>query len=135
MSRLIDADKLLENSFELNDRHVVGEKIVCVSDIEKAPTVNAVELPCKVGDTVYEPRCDRCFIQEYIVIAIHFSKCSTLYGWELKDGKGIYSNTNGFSEYAIGKTVFLTREEAEQDDLSCIFGIKKWLLSEAKDNG
>lgn len=73
-----------------------------------------IEFPCKVGDTVYEPRCDRGFIQEYIVIAIHFSKCSTLYGWELKDGKGIYSNTNGFSEYAIGKTVFLTREEAEQ---------------------
>ena len=31
----------------------------------------------------------------------------------MKDGKGVYSNVNGFSEYAIGKTVFLTIEEAE----------------------
>lgn len=96
------------------------KKEVCKDFKDKS---KIIELPCKVGDTVYEPRCDRGFIQEYIVIAIHFSKCSTLYGWELKDGKGIYSNTNGFSEYAIGKTVFLTRKEAEQ------------ALRESKDNG
>lgn len=116
MSRLIDADKLYDYISDVFTQF--GHNVMSVKDaleaVENAPTVNAVEFPCKVGDTVYEPRCDRGFIQEYIVIAIHFSKCSTLYGWELKDGKGIYSNTNGFSEYAIGKTVFLTREEAEQ---------------------
>ena len=31
----------------------------------------------------------------------------------MKDGKGIYGNLNGFSEYALGKSVFLTRQEAE----------------------
>lgn len=71
-----------------------------------------VRLPCKVGDTVYEPRCHRGFIQEYTVISIHISNCGNLYGWKLKDGKGIYSNQNGFSEHAIGKSVFLTHEEA-----------------------
>ena len=30
------------------------------------------------------------------------------------DGNGIYSNLNGFEASAIGKTVFLTKEEAEE---------------------
>lgn len=72
-----------------------------------------LELPCAVGDTVYEIQELRKRIQPYTVIAIHISNCGRLYGWELKDGKGVYSNVNGFSEYALGKTVFLTREEAE----------------------
>ena len=72
-----------------------------------------LKLPCAVGDTVYEVQESRGRIQPYVVIAVHASECGRLYGWELKDGKGFYSNVNGFSEYAIGKQVFLTREEAE----------------------
>ncbi len=72
-----------------------------------------LKLPCAVGDTVYEVQESRERIQPYIVIAVHASECGKLYGWELKDGKGFYSNVNGFSEYAIGKQVFLSREEAE----------------------
>ena len=69
-----------------------------------------VLLPCKVGDTVYEPN-KRGFISIYKVISIHLSTCSILVGWELIDG--IYSNVNGFEASALGKTVFLTREDAE----------------------
>lgn len=72
-----------------------------------------LKLPCAVGDTVYEVQDLRKRIQPYTVVAVHISNCGNLYGWELKDGKGVYSNVNGFSEYAIGKQVFLTREEAE----------------------
>ena len=72
-----------------------------------------LKLPCAVVDTVYEVQESRERIQPYIVIAVHASECGKLYGWELKDGKGFYSNVNGFSEYAIGKQVFLSREEAE----------------------
>lgn len=72
-----------------------------------------LKLPCAVGDTVYEVQELRKRIQPYTIIAVHASNCGNLYGWELKDGKGVYSNVNGFSEYAIGKTVFLTWEEAE----------------------
>lgn len=72
-----------------------------------------LKLPCAVGDTVYEVQDLRKRIQPYTVIAVHISNCGNLYGWELKDGKGVYSNVNGFSEYAIGKQVFLTKEEAE----------------------
>lgn len=69
-----------------------------------------VVLPCKIGDTVYEAN-KRGFISTYKVISIHISDCSVLIGWELIDG--IYSNLNGFEASALGKTVFLTREEAE----------------------
>lgn len=67
-------------------------------------------LPCKVGDTVYEAN-KRGFVSTYEVIYIHVSACSILIGWDLIDG--IYSNLNGFEVSALGKTVFLTREEAE----------------------
>lgn len=69
-----------------------------------------VVLPCKVGDTVHEAN-KRGFISTYKVVSIHLSACSVLIGWELIDG--IYSNVNGFEASALGKTVFLTREEAE----------------------
>ena len=45
--RLIDADALEEKI------ECPGEPLVYWADIESATTVNAVVLPCKVGDTVY----------------------------------------------------------------------------------
>lgn len=79
-----------------------------------------VMLPCKVGDTVYEPN-KRGFVSTYKIISIHVSECSTLIGWELIDG--IYSNINGFEVSALGETVFLTREAAEK-------ALKEWGLEE-----
>ena len=73
-----------------------------------------LRLPCKVGDTVYEVQQLRKRIQQYTIISIHISHSRILFGWEVKDGKGIYSNLNGFCDYAIGKTIFLTQKEAEQ---------------------
>ena len=73
-----------------------------------------VRLPVKVGDTVYEVQKLRKRIQPYTIISIHISRCSVLIGWVIEGDEGIYSNTNGFCDYAIGKTVFLIKEEAEQ---------------------
>ena len=64
-----------------------------------------------IGSNVYEPN-KRGFISVYEIISVHISKCSILVGWNLIDG--VYSNLNGFEISALGKTVFLTREEAEQ---------------------
>ena len=89
----------------------LAEKLKEYEDLEEQGKL--LKLPVAVGDTVYEVQELRKRIQPYIVIAVHVSNCGNLYGWELKDGKGVYSNVNGFSEYAIGKTVFLTKEEAE----------------------
>ncbi len=87
------------------------EKLAEYEDLEEQGKL--LKLPCAVGDTVYEVQELRKRIQAYTIIAIHVSNCGNLYGWELKDGKGVYSNVNGFSEYAIGKQVFLTKESAE----------------------
>lgn len=63
-----------------------------------------------IGMAVFEPN-KRGFISTYEIISVHISKCSILVGWNLLDG--VYSNLNGFEISALGKTVFLTREEAE----------------------
>lgn len=72
-----------------------------------------VVLPCKVGDTVYEVQELRKRIQPYTVTHIHITHNGISFGWVLKDEMGIYSNVYGFSDSDIGKTVFMTRKEAE----------------------
>ena len=69
-----------------------------------------VEVTDLLGNTVYEPN-KRGFISTYEIISVHISTCSVLVGWNLLDG--IYSNLDGFEISALGKTVFLTRAEAE----------------------
>lgn len=71
-----------------------------------------IRLPCKIGDTVYEPRPDRGFISEYIITSAEIYNYGIFFHWELK--KGIYSNLRGFQYDRIGETVFLTCKEAEQ---------------------
>ena len=70
-----------------------------------------VVLPCKVGDTVYEVT-SRKTISEYRVKAIRVELFCTFIEWDIVAGfvdKSIF----GVQVYEIGKTVFLTREEAE----------------------
>ena len=69
-----------------------------------------VRLPCKVGDIVYVPT--RNFVSELRIIIISVDMHGTYFGWMLNSG--IYPNLNGFSRSKLGKTVFLTREEAEK---------------------
>lgn len=69
-----------------------------------------VRLPCKVGDTVYVPT--RVLVSEFKITAIFCDIHGTYFYWLFYCG--IYERTSGFSECDIGKTVFLTREEAEK---------------------
>ena len=68
-----------------------------------------LRLPCKVGDTVYVPTRD--FISELRIAHISVSENNTFFHWMLN--AGIYPNLDGFSVDKIGKTVFLTKSEAE----------------------
>lgn len=68
-----------------------------------------IKLPCKVGDTVYVPTRD--FISELRISNISVSENNTFFHWMLN--AGIYTNLDGFSVDKIGKTVFLTKSEAE----------------------
>lgn len=73
-----------------------------------------VVLPCKVGDTVYEVQQIRKRVQPLEIISVYIGRMGGLFfNWELKDGVGVYQNVKGFGLSQIGKTVFLTREEAE----------------------
>ena len=69
-----------------------------------------LKLPCKVGDTVYSVTRD--FISEYTICSIEMYKEGFFFNWKCE--KGIYINLRGFTNFDIGKTVFLTKEEAEQ---------------------
>ena len=69
-----------------------------------------LKLPCKVGDKVYSVT--RCFISKYIICSIQKYTEGFFFNWKCEEG--IYANTRGFTEFEIGKTVFLTKEEAEQ---------------------
>lgn len=66
-------------------------------------------LPCRIGDTVYQITKD--FISEYQITSMTIYPYSIQFNWECT--KGVYKNVVGFAGFEIGKTVFLTREEAE----------------------
>lgn len=67
--------------------------------------------PCKVGDTVYQAT--RNFISEFRVRFVEIATCGNLF-LHTDLISGIVYTGEVFSESDIGKTVFLTREEAEK---------------------
>lgn len=83
-------------------------KLAAYEDLEEQGLL--VRLPCKVGDTVYVPT--RVLVSEFKITAIFCDIHGTYFYWLFYCG--IYERTSGFSERDIGKTVFLTREEAEK---------------------
>lgn len=67
---------------------------------------------CLPGDYVWEINRERNIISEYEVASIRYGINKTFhYMWALRDG--IYGNLDGFGDNDIGKTVFLTKSEAE----------------------
>ena len=68
-------------------------------------------LPCKVGDTLYETT-GRKTISEYRVKAIRVELFCVFIEWEIEKGF-VWQSLTGITQNEIGKTVFLTCEEAE----------------------
>lgn len=71
-----------------------------------------VVLPCKVGDRLYEVT-GRKTISVYRVKAIRVELFVVFIEWDLDEGF-VWQSLAGVSAGEIGKTVFLTREEAEK---------------------
>ena len=71
---------------------------------EAIEPVNAVELPCKIGNKLYEVCKQHYEIHEQTVEGISISKTAALINCESKN----------FYWFEIGEKVFLTREEAEE---------------------
>ena len=121
--RLIDADALLSiyNKWlpqltapeDAGDRNGVE---TCIAVLNDAPTVNAVVMPCAIGDKVYRidkhgrwPDC-KPFIQELTVTEISWK--NEKYG-DKDLGFAIIANGIRYKFTSIGKSVFLKREDAE----------------------
>ena len=85
-----------------------ARKLCDYEDLEEQGLL--VRLPCKVGDTVYVPT--RALVSEFKITTIFCDIQGTYFYWLFYCG--IYERKNGFSKRDIGKTVFLTREEAEK---------------------
>lgn len=83
-------------------------KLADYEDLEEQGLL--VRLPCKVGDTVYVPT--RNFVSELRITMVSVDMHGAYFSWKLNSG--IYPNLDGFSKSKLGKTVFLTREEAEK---------------------
>ena len=79
-----------------------------------------LRLLCKIGDRVYAVTRD--FISEYTICSIETYNEGFFFNWRCE--KGVYTNIRGFTNYEIGKTVFLTKEEAEQA-LADMKGVRK----------
>lgn len=84
------------------------KKLKEYKDLEKQGLL--LRLPLKIGDTVYSVTRD--FISEYKICSIEKYNEGFFFNWKCE--KGMYINVRGFTEYDIGKTVFLTQAEAEQ---------------------
>lgn len=104
----------LEYMFDMSDEQAEQLQAIIkkLADYEEAEEQGLLlRLPCKVGDTVYQ--ITRDFISEYrIRNFICYDNGNIWFDWECT--KGIYINVRGFHIDDIGKTVFLTKEEAEQ---------------------
>lgn len=108
---LIRKSELLEKLNDLyelnwtNDDYVTGFNLglgVAIEAVEELPPVNAVELPCKVGDKIFEVY--RCKIYEQTVKGFTTSDRVELINCETKN----------FYRFELGEKAFLTREEAEK---------------------
>lgn len=114
--RLIDADALvLENSILMEDEYGLPFKAVYEQDIISAPTVNAIVVPCNVGDVLYTfciKGIDDYFIRESVVSRIEISED---FGMKIierrKDPSGAYFYFRVDID-EIGRSIFLTKEEA-----------------------
>ena len=84
------------------------QKLAEYEDLEEQGLL--LRLPLKIGDTVYSVTRD--FISEYTICSIEKYNEGLFFNWRCE--KGIYINVRGFTNYQIGKDVFLTQAEAEQ---------------------
>lgn len=94
-------------NFANNVKDLQADRFKCFKDKSKI-----IELPCKVGDTVYFIKSAFTYLKEpkaEIVKTIITAEYDTIYK----------TQNRAFNIAVIGETVFLTREEAEQALKEC----------------
>ena len=111
--RLIDLLSYFADGYNAENRHIVFDTKVC--DVADYLLANGVIVPpCKVGDKVY--RISRNKVKECEVVFIGISadeKCS-YFNFVENYADGTFYKSYSMVFDVIGKTVFLTKEEAEK---------------------
>ena len=100
---LIRKSEVLEliDSLNISDRQNYEDLIF---NIEDMTPVNAVELPCKIGDKIYE-LCKMCnAVHEYEVVGYRYKYEMVFIECDMRE----------LTDKDIGVIAFLTREEAER---------------------
>ena len=110
---MTDRDRLIEILQDTLHEWECDVSIKTLTEIAEHLLANGVIVPpCKVGDTLYEIT-SRNTISEYEVTAIQIELFNVFIDWKLTQGfVDRYISDMPVGE--IGKTVFLTREEAEK---------------------
>lgn len=107
MERLTRRDEI-GNTYTFESIKAI-QRLAKYEDLEESGRL--VKLPCAVGDTVYAVT--RNFVSKLCVNRICVSRNGAWCDWSIIEG--IYPNAQGFRTDEIGKTVFLTRAEAEEE--------------------
>jgi hypothetical protein len=114
---MTDRDRLIElmkKADKIASNKLIMDYDDAIADNADYLLANGVIVPpCKVGDMVYEIQPIRQRVQSYEITTLKWNGHYWWFTWILKDRKGIYGNVEGFSSHQFGKTVFLTKEEAE----------------------
>ena len=95
---------------EAISKGVTFKRIVALMEADRAGRL--VVPPCKVGDRLYEVT-GRKTISVYKVRAIRVELFGLFIEWDIVEGF-VWQSLSGINAGEIGKTVFLTREEAEK---------------------
>lgn len=115
----------LDNEKMRSENYKLLQELKSYKDLEEQGLL--VRLPCKIGDTVWDN--DSGYPKSYEIKAFSYGYCDSYVEPDIEDEIIFYyenysgSITGAFPMSEIGKTVFLTREEAEKK------------LKEMKNNG
>lgn len=107
-SEIMTEDGLIRPSYSDYPTRRIIEKLAEYEDAEEQGLL--LWLPLKIGDTVYSVTRD--FISEYKICSIEKYNEGLFFNWKCENG--MYINIRGFTNYQIGKDVFLTQAEAKQ---------------------
>lgn len=103
----LEPEEITAMQHTLDEYHKVADPL-----IRAQADGRLVVLPCKVGDRLYEVT-GRKTISVYKVRAIRVELFGLFIEWDIVEGF-VWQSLSGINAGEIGKTVFLTREEAEK---------------------
>lgn len=102
-------DGLIRPSYSDYPTRRIIERLAEYEDLDEQGLL--LRLPCHIGDIIYEPT-NRNTINEYRVTGIKKEVFALWIEWKLEKGF-VYQSIYGVEVGDIGKTVFITKAEAE----------------------